>query len=419
MGSAPSSIRSTHQGSIIGISALLWSIPTNLATTTLAVFVGRQGTAFQVSLVTMSHFLALLLFAPAWGVVADITGKHREVLVGAGVIASGMLFVLGLTDGVWSPILLRGLYAVFFAAFPPLLLTIVSERDGAQDRGRSLGRFNSWRSVGFAMGQFFAGLSLVLLAYVEIYVLLGIVNLAATAVTWFVVNPTSDRSGELRPDLVWSEFLNRLYPRQGNRSHLTSHGLHWVYLAVGLQAITFFGLLSLLPVYLTEKVNISETLMGAFLAFNPLSRIVLMIGFGAAVGRFGRKSVLGLGLAGTGVFALVLTVATVPDSPLARKLVVGAGFSVIAVSFSAAVIGSQTFIGDVASVDRESELMGFRSTALGVGGVLGPLLVGSLVTLLNYDMAFVILSTFSFAGTALVAAGVSETTTSASIAGSE
>jgi len=323
-----------------------------------------------------------------------------------------MLFVLGLTDGVWFPILLRGLYAVFFAAFPPLMLTIVSERDEGQDRGRALGNFNSWRSVGFAMGQFFAGLSLALLAYFEIYFLLGVVNLAATAVTWFVINPTAGRDTIPRLGLVWSKFLTRLYPMRGDRSHLKSHGLHWVYVVVCLQGITFFGLLSLLPVYLTGQVNISETLMGLFLGFNPLSRIVLMLVFGAAVGRFGRKSVLGLGLAGTGVFALVIAGATLPDSPLIRKLVVGVGFGVIAVSFSAAVIGSQAFIGDVASIDRESELMGFRSTALGLGGVLGPLLVGSLVTLLNYELAFIILSTFSFAGAALVATGVSETGTS-------
>lgn len=419
MDDVPPSRRSVHQGSIIGVSALLWSIPTNLATTTLAFFVGQQGTAFQVSLVTMSHFLALLLFAPAWGVIADLTGKHREILVGAGIISSAMLFVLGFTDGVWSPILLRGLYAVFFAAFPPLMLTVVSERDESQGRGRALGVFNSWRSVGFALGQFFAGLSLTLLVYLEIYVILGVVNLAATAVTWFIINPVPTRDADLRPSLLWSKFVGRLYPARGDRSHLTTHGLHWMYVAVCLQGLTFFGLLSLLPVYLTGAVDISETLMGMLLGFNPLSRIMLMLIFGVVVERLGRKPVLGMGLAGTGVFALVLTAATIPDSPLTRKLVVGVGFAVIAVSFSATIIGSQTFIGDVASLDRESELMGFRSTASGVGGVLGPLLVGSLVTLFNYDLAFVVLSSFSFVGTVLVVAGVSETGTNLRMASPE
>lgn len=419
MDESPAPRRSTHQGSIIGVSALLWSISPNLATTTLAVFVGQQGNAFQVSLVTMSHFLALLLFAPAWGVIADLTGKHREILVGAGTIGSAMLFVLGFTDGIWSPILLRGLYAVFFAAFPPLMLTVVSERDETEGHGRALGVFNSWRSVGFALGQFFAGLSLTLLVYLEIYVLLGVVNLVATAVTWFVINPVPPRSGELRLGILRSKFVARLYPARGDRSHLTTHGLHWMYVAVGLQGLTFFGLLSLLPVYLTGEVDISETLMGAFLGFNPLSRIVLMIVFGRAVERFGRKPVLGMGLAGTGLFALILTAATVPETLLTRKLIVGVGFGVIAVSLSATVIGSQTFIADVAPIDHESELMGFRSTALGVGGVLGPLLVGGLVTLLNYDLAFIILSTFSFAGFALVVKHVSESATNPNIASPE
>lgn len=411
MGRTSQSLRSSHQGSVIGVSALLWSLPTNLATTTLAVFVGRHGTAFEVSLVTMSHFLALLVFAPVWGAVADATGEHRRMLAVAGVMASLSLFVLGLTDGVWLPILLRGVYAVFFAAFPPLMLTIVSEQGGIGGRGRALGSFNSWRSVGFAAGQFFAGIALVALTYLEIYFALGVVSLAATAVTLFVTNPVPDRDRDLRPAGVWSEISTRLFPARGDRSHLTSHGLHWVYAAVVLQSITFLGLLSLLPVYLTAEVGIAETLMGAFLAINPMSRTVLMVVFGVAVERFGRKSVLSFGMAGTGLFAVTLAGATIPDSLFVRQLVVGAGFVVIAVSFSAVVIGSQTFIGDVASVGRESELMGFRSTALGVGGVVGPVLLGSLVTVTNYDLAFVVLSAFSIVGMLLVVRGVVETGT--------
>jgi MFS family permease len=416
MGDTPPLPDGEYQRPIIGVSALLWSLPTNLATTTLAVFVGRQGTAFQVSLVTMSHFLALLLFAPIWGVLADITGQHRRVLAGAGIAGSLVLVVLGLTEGVWLPIFLRGLYATFFAAFPPLMLTIVSER-GAGQRGQALGTFNSWRSVGFALGQFFAGLSLVVLTYFEIYFALAAVNLAATAVTWFVVNPVPAQATTLRWAAVRDRVLDRLLPARGDRSHLTTSGLHWVYVAVGLQGVTFFGLLSLLPVYLTGEVGISETLMGFFLGLNPLSRIALMLVFGVAVERYGRKLVLALGLLGTGVFAVVLAGATLPAPGILRLVVVGIGFGIIAVSFSAAVIGSQTFIGDVAAVDRESELMGVRSTAMGVGGVIGPLLVGGLVTLLSYDLAFVLLSGFSFAGTVLVLVGVSETATGAAVPG--
>ncbi|MFC6976895.1 MFS transporter [Halomicroarcula sp. GCM10025709] len=235
MGDTSPPLGQDYQRPIIGVSALLWSLPTNLATTTLAVFVGRQGTAFQVSLVTMSHFLALLLFAPVWGVVADLTGEHRRLLAGAGIAGSLVLVVLGLTEGVWYPILLRGLYATFFAAFPPLMLTIVSERGGASRRGQALGTFNSWRSVGFALGQFFAGLSLALLTYFEIYFALAVVTLAATAVTWFVANPVPARETTLRWTTVREQVRHRLLPVRGDRSHLTTSGLHWVYVAVGLQ----------------------------------------------------------------------------------------------------------------------------------------------------------------------------------------
>lgn len=408
MGGDVRSFRAGNQRLLIGISALLWSVPPNLATTSLAVFVGRQGTAFQVSLVTMSHFLALLLFAPVWGAIADVTGKHRPLLAVTGVLAASSLALLGFVDGPWQQILVRGVYATFFAAFPPLMLTMVSERGGLDGRGRALGNFNSWRSVGLAAGQFFAGISLVVLAYVEIYFALAAVNLAAVAVTLFVTSPVPSPDVKPRLATLVSNISARLYPARGSRVHLVSHGLHWVYLAVIFQGITFFGLLSLLPVYITAELGISETLMGVFLAINPLSRTALMVVFGYAVDRFGRKPVLSLGMVGTGLFALVTAVATMPASLLVRQVVIGAAFVVIAVSFSAAVIGSQTFIGDVAPVGRESELMGLRTSALGLGGVAGPLLVGGLVLLSNYEVAFVVMSVFSFVGTAMITRGAVE-----------
>ena len=230
------------------------------------------------------------------------------------------------------------------------MLTIVSERGVGSGRGRALGNFNAWRSVGFAAGQFFAGLSLVALTYMEIYFVLGAVNLAATAVTLLVTDLVEKDDQSLRLSTIRSELMTRLYPATGENTNLKSNGLHWVYIAVVLQSVTFFGLLSLLPVYLTAEVDISEALMGVFLAINPLSRVGLMVAFGVAVERFGRRSVLGFGMFGTGLFAVIMTGATVPGSLFVRQLVAGVGFVVIAASFSAVVISSQAFIGDIAPV---------------------------------------------------------------------
>ncbi|MFB6218688.1 MAG: MFS transporter [Halobacteriaceae archaeon] len=388
----------TRQRAVVWSMAVFWSVPVNLATTSLAVLIGRTGTAFEVGMVTTAHFLGLLVFAPLWGAVADITGRRRGVLVATGVLGTATLAVLAGVRGVWGPITLRGLYAAFFAAFPAVMLAVVSEQGGDAGRGRALGEFNSLRSVGFAAGQLGAGVLLGLASWTEIFVVLAAVNGLGTVAAVFVVDPADTGGTALTLRNVLAEARSRLFPAAGDRAHLTESGLHWVYVAVVCQALTFFGILSLAPVYLTGPVGVSEFVMGAFLALNPASRTFGMYAFGWAVDAVGRTPVLAGGLVATGGFAVGLAVATVPATPLGRMLVTGAAFLVIAAAYSATSIGSQSFIGDVADVERESELMGLRSTMLGVGGLVGPGVVGVLVGLVGYTAAFVAIGGVSVAG---------------------
>jgi len=396
----------THRGVLWSI-AVLWSAPVNLATTSLAVLVGRYGTAFEVGMVTTAHFLGLLLFAPLWGAVADVTGRRRGVLVGTGVLATAALVALALVRGTWAPIALRGTYAAFFASFPAVMLAIVSEQGGAEGRGRALGEFNSLRSVGFAAGQLGAGILLGSTAtWTEIFLLLATINGLGTVAAAFVVDAVGGEGDALTLRNILAEARDRLFPAAGERAHLTQNGLHWVYLVVFLQALTFMGILSLAPVYLTDEVGVSELLMGAFLALNPASRTLTMYVFGRVVDAAGRLPVLAGGMVGTTAFAVALGVATVPATPLGRNAVTGVAFLVIAAAYAASVIASQSFIGDVADVERESELMGLRSTALGLGGIVGPALLGVLVGALGYTVAFAALGGFSLVGVLAVGRAV-------------
>jgi MFS family permease len=391
-------VRDRTPRSVVWSTAVLWSLPVNLATTSLAVFVGRTGTAFEVGMVTTAHFVGLLVFAPLWGALADITGRRRDVLVVTGALGTAGLAALATVRGVWAPVALRGVYAAFFASFPAVMLTVVSEQGGTAGRGRALGEFNSLRSVGFAAGQLGAGVLLGLATWTEIFLALAAVNALGTVAAVFVVDPTD--TGEATPTLatVLAEARRRLLPAADDRAHLTESGLHWVYLAVLLEALTFMGILSLAPVYLTDVVGVSELVMGAFLALNPASRTLTMYVFGRVVDVLGRTPVLVGGMVGTAAFAVVLGLATVPATLAGRQVVTGAAFLVIAAAYAATTIGSQSFIGDVADVQRESELMGLHSTAIGLGGIIGPGLLGVLVGVAGYTAAFVALAAFSLAG---------------------
>jgi MFS family permease len=83
-------------------------------------------------------------------------------------------------------------------------------------------------------------------------------------------------------------------------------------------------------------------------------------------------------------------------------------FLLIAAAFSAMTTGALAFIGDVAPENRESELMGLRTTAKGVGGVLGPIVVGGLAMLTSLSAAFAAASLLAVVACGIAAAGLTE-----------
>jgi MFS family permease len=394
--------------------------------TAMAVYVGREGSPLAVSAVATAYFAGLMLASPVWGALADVTGRRRTVMVVTGTLATLAAAPLAIADGVWVPVGLRGLYAVFAAGFAPVALTIASERGGADGRGRSLGTFNSARSGGFAGGQFVAGLLLGAVARPELYLVVAGLSALSTVAAAFLVDPTDggpetdgdssdDAPQQTRTELL-REVRHRLFPSAGERGHFRVKGLRWLYVALAVRNMTVLGVMALMAPYLVDVVGVAEPVMGALLAVNHGTQVGAMYLLGVAADRIGRKPLIVAGMAGSGGFAVLAATATVPTTGagllgvagpawlgtgLARVAVAGGALFVLGVSFSAMTTGAVAFIGDVAPAGRESELMGLRSTAKGLGGVVGPTLVGGMATLAGYPAAFAVASTLAFAAAGL------------------
>jgi len=365
--------------------------------TGLAFYLGRNdASALVVGLVTTAYFLGMTVFSPFWGAVADVTGRRRTVLVVTGLGATLALAPLFLFTGVWVPILSRGLYAVFAVGFAPVMLAVVSARGGADGRGRSIGFFNAARATGFTGGQLAVGMLLGLLAPDGVYTIIVGISLASTLVVVFL-----DGSAAPKPDSqptlgeLLGEVRRRLLPAVDDRDHLRRNGLWMLYVALAFRNATVIGLFGLMPVYLPETLGISEFVMGALLAINPAGQTVFMLLFGRVADAWGRKPLIVVGIAGSGLFALIAAAATLFSGPL-RLVIAGLSFVVIAAAYSAMTTGALAFIGDVAPAERESELMGLRSTAKGIGGVAGPVVIGGLVGVVGYATAFAVGSSMAF-----------------------
>jgi MFS family permease len=376
--------------------------------TAMAVVVGRRGTPLAVGLVLTAYFFGKMVFSPVWGAVADVTGRRHGVLLGTSTLAFLSVLPLAVVDGVWLPIGFRGLYAVFAAGFLPLMLTIVSARGGVGGRGRSVGFFNSTAAVGTTVAQVAAGALLGLLVPGDLFLVIAGVVLVTVAAVGFVDDPTAPEEPEPSTDDVLPEIRRRLLPLAGDREHLRINGLPWLYVGVALRGATVLGVLSLMPIYLVESIGVSEFAMGVLLAINPAGQTVLMYSFGVTADRFGRKSLIASGMAGSGAFAVAAAAPATFGGERLRIAIVAGAFLVLAFTFSAMQTGAIAFVGDVAPGDRESELMGLLSTAKGLGGIVGPVLLGAVATVTSYAVAFVAGSLLAVAGAVLVAFGLVE-----------
>lgn len=408
---------STAQRTVTGVAGAAHIGAAIMMGTVMAVYVGRDASPFAVGLVSTTYFFGLVFFAPVWGAIADLTGRRRAVLVASTGFATACIVPLTVVDGVRASLALRAVYAVFAAGFLPVALTIVSERGGVAGRGRSVGSFNSARSAGFTGARFFGGLLLGLLAPGAVYLVVAGVSLVATLAALLVDDPTPDPDRTLTRSELLAAVRERLLPAVEDRTHLTTNGLQWLYVALALRNLSWIGTASLLPIYLITEVGSTEFAMGALLAVSPIVEVGGMYAFGRVADAAGRKPLVVVGMAGHVLAAGLLVAATLPATTLAGQLLAGAGMVVKGVSFSALVAGTVAFIGDVSPVDRESELMGLRSTAKGVGGMVGPVVVGATATLLSYEVAFVGAAAVAVASVALVWWGVVESYRDASLGG--
>ena len=422
----------TVQRALIAVAGSGRFMASILMGTVMALYVEDAGASeFVVSMVLTAYFLGMMVFSPIWGAIADVTGRRRAVMVVSGVLGTLAVIPLAMVGkagptialpfltvgGAWIPVGLRALYAAFAVGFVPVMLTIVSARGGAEGRGRSIGFFNSARAVGMMGGQLGAGVLIGLLLPSGLYLVIAGISLLSVVAAALVYDPTPMPDGDFSVGEIASEVRQRLLPAVEDRGHLRTNGLRWLYVALALRNMTVLGTMSLMAIYITGPLGVSEVVMGAILAFNPGGQVVFMYLFGRVADSAGRKPLIVAGMAGSGLFAVVAALSAIPESAIVRIVVIAAAFVIIAAAFSAMTTGALAFIGDVAPPERESELMGLRSTAKGVGGVAGPPLIGGLATVTSIQFAVGVASLLAFGAAVLAGLALTESRPADAVAG--
>lgn len=400
----------------VGTAGLTRAASGGMLGTALAVVVGRQGSPLALGALSAAFFASSIVFAPLWGALGDLTGRRRALLLSLSGLATLTVLGFAAVSGVWPLVGIRAVYAAFVVGFGPLMLSLAGALSGPGRRGRTAGFYNSAAAAGDTGAQVLVGVLLGLLAPSRLFLVVAGVSLAATAAVALLRDPDRGQGsgGEPGPSStridadasmqsVLRDARRRLLPTPEERRRLRSTGLTWLYVALALRHTAVKGVGSLAPFYLVSTVGVSEAVMGLLLAVGSAAQVGLMTVFGRAAdaGVDDRKRLLVAGMAISGGYGLGLAAA--PSlAGVTRVGVSGAAVLAVAVGFSAIDVGAIAVIGDAVPASREAAFIGLRSTAAGVGGVVGPPIVGIVATVSSFRVAFVVISVLAVLAAVLI-----------------
>lgn len=353
---------------------------------------------FVVSLSEVTFWAAMLLFAPLWGAMSDASGRRKVFLVGSMLGGAALLPLFGLMDTPAGVLALRFLFAVVTVAFPPVAIAAMSLDSDSEHRGRDLSAYHLSRALGFLIGWGGSGLLLDIVGFDGTFLAFAAVGTLGLLASLRVSG--IDAPEPVTPQEIWREARRRWVPSRDDVT-LRASGLHYLLGGIFLRKLAFIGIFSVIAIYAVDVLGVGRAVLGIVLAMNPLVQLVSVPFFGTVADRHGRRTVLLTGFMSTVPIPFLLLWAAEP-------VVFGAAYALLGFSFAAIVQGSTAFIGDVAPAGRQGELMGFRKSAQGLAGVIGPLLAGGVATLYGYRAMLVMMGVICILALITVMLGTDE-----------
>ncbi len=344
----------------------------------LKLFLQEQGFApIVISAVSSVNAAGIMLGSLLWGRLCDRTSRRPLLFVTllTAVASVGVLIALPPAS-----IALGSSFARAFArlGFSTVTMTIISGASVASRRGKNLSYVTSARALGFALGSIAAGFVLEQLGFRGSFAVMACVPLLGVAFLF----------------LLPHQRVSATRSRRSSWRLAFSSGLTELYVSTILRQMAIHGAFSLLVVFMATN-GIPVRYIGVVSAFNTGTQVLAMILFGRLADRVGRQRIFMLGFALSALAPCVFTLST-------HAGIMMLGYAVLGISFSALYIGSTAHIGDSVPEERQGTMLGLYETSRGLGGVLGPLVAGSITPLVGFRGMFLTMGGIAALGFALM-----------------
>ncbi|WBL18558.1 MFS transporter [Citricoccus sp. NR2] len=345
--------------------------------------------AFAVSAVVSAFGLARLVFAPVSGRATSRFGETPVYMIGVTIVAISM-FLIASAQTYWQLLVFRGLGGLGSTLFTVSAMSFLARKSPPSIRGRVSGAYASAFLIGNIAGPVVGGLLATWGPRVP-FIIYGTALLVAAGLV-FVLLRESRLADRRTPDTRTAMPVAEAWGHGAYRASLGS------FLANGWA--TFGVRNSITPLFAASAfvgsgfiLNGPQTAAAALAVF-AAGNIVAITFSSRLSDRYGRRPLIipGLMIAGVATAAIGFS----PDAWWFLALCIAAGMGTGMLNAP-----QQAAIADLVGQNRKAgSVMSTAQMSSDLGAIVGPLLVGFLVDVANYELAFAI------TGAVLVMAGI-------------
>ncbi|MGH3367569.1 MAG: MFS transporter [Nocardioidaceae bacterium] len=340
--------------------------------------VGRTAAGAVISAFALMRFVSAL----AGGWMVDRFGERV-------ILSSGILVVAvstGLAGLAWNYealLILRGVGGIGSAMFTVSAVALLFRVVGGSSRGRATGLFQGGFLVGGLVGPLIGGFLTDLSIRLPFFVYAATLLVAGGIAAIFLARArlrqrtdddqeggraVDDAQPEDPPLGVMTALRNGAY-----RAALAANfGVGW-----GL-----FGVrMSLVPLFVTEALQLGVIWVGVGFLCSSLTHAVLLLPAGRYVDQVGRRPAMVRGGVVAGAAMLLVAFSSALPAYLVAMLLFGAGSAFLGT-------GPGAVVGDLMHGARGGRVVAVFQMSSDLGAIFGPLVAGALADVLSYGWAF-------------------------------
>jgi len=320
-----------------------------------------------------STVVGIVVSLPA-GILSDIIGRRRVILIAAIVFASAPFLYLLVTQP-WHLVLVRIYHGLATAILGPVAMAAVADTFD-EKRGERMGWYSSATMVGRSLAPLVGGALIFGEDFHWVYIATGIIGTFSLAAALTLPLPTLTSSSarealKRERGKIWTDVV----------AIVTHRGILATSVVEAVQYFAFGCLEVFLTIYLNEQAKLATLAIGLLLAIQTVVVILTKPLMGRFSDKYGRVPMIITGLLLGGITMAFMTYS---DNYLLLALLIGFfGLGLATVTASTAAL-----VADLSKASSHGGALGVLSSVMDIGHSTGPMVGGLLISALNYKTAF-------------------------------